>query len=49
MNNGTCPKCGEDLIGDGFTMVLHCPHSEEDIPYFEGDAGPIYCNFTEEE
>tara|TARA_B100000029_G_scaffold378399_1_gene373147 strand:+ start:1010 stop:1324 length:315 start_codon:yes stop_codon:yes gene_type:complete len=42
--NGTCKTCGEDLIGDGFTIVLHCPYADAD--YFEPDADAVYCTET---
>ena len=40
--NGTCETCGENLIGDGFTMVLQCPYTEEDT-CIEPDADAVYC------
>ena len=42
-----CIKCGGDMIGDDYTMVLHCEYVE-DISGYEPDAGPIYCDFKEE-
>jgi hypothetical protein len=37
-----CPNCGGNLIGDGFTMVLHCENA--DLPVgIEPDANVIYC------
>ena len=43
----TCPVCGEELEGDGYSTVMYCPHAggkqlkivEEAAP----DEGPIYC------
>lgn len=43
----TCAKCGGDMIGDGYTSVLHCEYVDETECY-EPDAEPIYCNFKEE-
>jgi len=39
-----CPNCAEELIGDGVTVVMHCPFADED-DYFdhEPDADPVYC------
>lgn len=42
--NGLCETCGGDLIGDGYTVVLHCP--DADAEYFEPDAAPVYCTET---
>ena len=37
------------MIGDGYTMVLHCEYaSEEDYEFHEPDAPPVYCNYKEE-
>ena len=43
----SCIKCGGDMIGDDYTMVLHC-ENVDDIEGYEPDAGPIYCDFEEE-
>ena len=38
-----CPYCGGDIIGDGYTIVLHCENV--DVPLdIEPDADIIYCN-----
>ena len=42
--NGTCKTCGENLIGDGWTMTIHCPYA--DAEYVEPDADVIYCTPT---
>lgn len=46
--NDQCPRCGEWLIGDGYTVVRHCPNA--DVPL---DAAPddrlIVCDLDEEE
>jgi len=41
----TCPRCGDDLLGDGYTLPFHCINAyEEDWWYSEPDSGPWYCN-----
>lgn len=40
----TCPSCGGDLIGDGYTSVIHCEEVDPD-PWLEPDANPVYCNY----
>ena len=37
----TCKVCGEDLVGDGYTLVIHCPNAEAD--HLEPDADIVYC------
>lgn len=44
----TCPNCGEQLEGDGYTRVVHCPNTEVDTTYHEPDANPVYCNLGEQ-
>lgn len=40
-----CPNCGEQLIGDGYSTVYHCPHADENTyEYHEPDANPVYCS-----
>ena len=42
----SCPNCGGKIIGDGYTVVLHCENAE--IPAgTEPDATVIYCNPVE--
>jgi len=41
-DNGSCLNCGGHMIGDGYTMVLHCEFVD-DIFDIEPDAPPIYC------
>ena len=43
-----CKHCGEPLLGDGYTTVLHCPEAEgwEDC---EPDADIRYCAPSHEE
>ena len=48
MDNRQCSKCNEDLVGDGYTSVLHCPDAEdEDYSYAAPDEGPFYCGHTD--
>lgn len=44
--NGTCPHCGGDLIGDGVHDVLHCENVADPTLLWdrEPDSGPVYCN-----
>jgi hypothetical protein len=44
----TCPFCGGDLIGDGYTVVLHCENVDISDCCAEPDAGPIYCDAYED-
>lgn len=43
-----CKKCGGSMIGDGYTKVLHCEYVE-DTSELEPDAGPVYCDYVDEE
>lgn len=36
-----CKNCGEKMIGDCYTSVLHCPNI--DAGDAEPDANPIHC------
>jgi len=38
-----CPVCGGSIIGDGYTMVMHCENVDVSGDCYEPDAGPIYC------
>jgi uncharacterized protein (DUF983 family) len=44
-----CPKCGGDMIGDGYTSVMHCEYAEFDYTEYEADAGPVLCDYEEDE
>jgi len=44
----TCPICGGDIIGDGYTMVLHCENAELPLDV-EPDANPIFCEGGEDD
>jgi uncharacterized protein (DUF983 family) len=40
----TCPNCGENMLGDGYRVPLHCPNADEDDWFHaEPDIEPIYC------
>lgn len=43
-----CPNCGGDLVGDGYTSVVHCEYVDPD-PWLEPDANPVYCNYPDME
>ena len=38
----TCPICGGNLIGDGYSSVVHCENVDAPIDV-EPDADVIYC------
>lgn len=41
----SCPKCGDRLVGDGYTLVIHCPNADEaSVEGKECDANPVYCS-----
>lgn len=42
-----CPNCGGSLIGDGYTIVVHCENADIENNCYEPDAGPIYCNYPD--
>lgn len=43
-----CKACGDQMTGDGYTTVRHCPNADEnDTTYAEPDSGPIYCKSEE--
>lgn len=46
---GYCVRCGGTMCGDGYMVVLHCEHVDVTALYVEPDAGPIYCDFNEED
>ncbi len=39
-----CSNCGEALVGDGYSLVLHCPRVDVDGSGLEPDANPVYCS-----
>lgn len=40
-----CETCGDDMVGDGVTRVVHCP--SVDCDDVEPDANPIRCKPVE--
>jgi uncharacterized protein (DUF983 family) len=43
-NMSQCPECGGELLGDGYTTVIHCENIEEEVYYYAApDEGPFYC------
>jgi uncharacterized protein (DUF983 family) len=43
--NEQCPRCGDDMLGDGYTLPFHCINAyEEDWWYEPPDSGPWICN-----
>ena len=44
----SCPACGGQLVGDGYTTVVHCESLDVIGEGLEPDAPPVYCNFDEE-
>lgn len=43
----TCSACGETMVGDGYTVVVHCPNAHVDG--VEPDAKPVHCRELEHE
>jgi hypothetical protein len=44
----SCPRCGGAMVGDGYTDVRHCENVDVSDMCLEPVAGPVYCNFTDE-
>lgn len=43
-----CPDCGGEIIGDGYSSVMHCENADEtSYEYHEPDASPVYCGFKD--
>ena len=40
-----CSDCGEQMEGDGYTIVLHCPNV--DVSDITPDCNPIHCELSE--
>ena len=38
-----CKTCGEEMEGDGYTVVIHCPNVETYGMCIEPDANPVHC------
>ena len=46
----SCKDCGGEMIGDGYSVIIHCESAVEDSYWFdEPDSGPVYCGFVEPE
>ena len=44
----TCDKCNGDMIGDGYTTVMHCEYADEGkLMYLEPDASPVLCDYKD--
>ncbi len=42
--SNVCNKCGGELIGDGYTSVVHCENADEDMYCgLEPDANIVEC------
>jgi hypothetical protein len=45
----SCKYCGDDMMGDGYTLPFHCINAlEADWWYSAPDSGPYYCDFRED-
>lgn len=45
-----CEKCNAEMIGDGYTSVLHCGNADPiEYEHHEPDAFPVFCDFEEED
>ncbi|MFM2588249.1 hypothetical protein [Vibrio sp. TBV020] len=45
INSMTC-VCGAYFEGDGYTLVYHCPHTEQDA-HVAPDSNPTYCDYED--
>ncbi|UKL14858.1 hypothetical protein [Erwinia phage Gungnir39] len=44
-----CRNCGEEMQGDGYKKVIHCPNADnEAYRYHEPDANAVYCEGEEQ-
>lgn len=44
-----CIKCGDDLIGDGYSIPFHCVNAvDEAWLYNAPDSGVYLCDFEDE-
>lgn len=41
--NEQCPNCGEWMVGDGYTVVRHCPNAEVPMDVAP-DERVVYCD-----
>lgn len=40
-----CRNCGEEMQGDGYKKVIHCPNADDETYlYHEPDANAVYCD-----
>lgn len=45
MNDGyECKVCGGEMVGDGYTLVIHCENIDTYGLGYEPDAEPVYCD-----
>ena len=45
-----CPNCGNDMVGDGYLVVRHCPNADPAlVDCAEPDAPAIHCTGNPEE
>lgn len=53
-----CENCGENMVGDGYLVIYHCPDAEESrlsddqydlLKYGAPDEGIVYCEVDNEE
>jgi len=45
--DAVCPHCHGELIGDGFTTVVHCENADQESYWYSApDEGPFYCDPT---
>jgi len=43
-----CAKCGGDIIGNGYSSVMHCEYADEaDYEDAAPDDGLFLCNYEE--
>ena len=46
-NLDICSKCNGELVGDGYTTVMHCENADENQYYGkEPDAEVVECDFN---
>lgn len=46
-SNDRCPVCGGSLVGDGYTLALHCENA--DLPADREPDAPVYACRSDEE
>jgi len=43
-----CKDCGGEMIGDGFTVIVHCENAEEESFFYdEPDSAHVFCGFKD--